>query len=195
MTVRALRLGERRVEVTGTGYAPSGEFREGGRAVDARRRRAPGAGPPDRRAVQRRHARPRRRRGRRPGRPDGGGAARRRRQGRDEKGTWSGSPAHRRGAVQQRGEADDDGPPHAGRPDGRLRQGAPGALADASDALFTDDGRPADDARGPASGCWRTTESWPGGRCASWPWRTRTCRTATARRTWRAGWCSSGWSA
>ena len=36
MTVRALQLGERRIEVSGTGYAPSGEFREGGRAVDAR---------------------------------------------------------------------------------------------------------------------------------------------------------------
>ena len=36
MTVRALQLGERRVDVSGAGYAPSGEFREGGRAVDAR---------------------------------------------------------------------------------------------------------------------------------------------------------------
>jgi Ca2+-transporting ATPase len=36
MTVRALQLGERRIDVSGTGYAPSGEFRESGRAVDAR---------------------------------------------------------------------------------------------------------------------------------------------------------------
>ncbi len=36
MTVRALQLGERRIDVSGTGYAPSGEFREDGRAVDAR---------------------------------------------------------------------------------------------------------------------------------------------------------------
>lgn len=36
MTVRALQLGERRIDVSGAGYAPSGEFREGGRAVDAR---------------------------------------------------------------------------------------------------------------------------------------------------------------
>ena len=36
MTVRAVQLGERRIDVSGTGYAPSGDFREGGRAVDAR---------------------------------------------------------------------------------------------------------------------------------------------------------------
>src|SRR4029079_4032585 len=35
MTVRALQLGDRRIEVTGTGYVTSGEFREGGRAVEA----------------------------------------------------------------------------------------------------------------------------------------------------------------
>jgi Ca2+-transporting ATPase len=34
MTVRALQLGDRRVEVTGGGYAASGEFRIGGHAVD-----------------------------------------------------------------------------------------------------------------------------------------------------------------
>ncbi|MCI0458985.1 MAG: HAD-IC family P-type ATPase [Gemmataceae bacterium] len=32
MTVRAFQLGEQRIEVTGTGYTPSGDFREGGRA-------------------------------------------------------------------------------------------------------------------------------------------------------------------
>src|SRR4029453_10346018 len=36
MTVRALQLGDRRVEVSGAGYVPSREFREGGRDVDAR---------------------------------------------------------------------------------------------------------------------------------------------------------------
>ena len=36
MTVRALQLGGRRVDVSGAGYAPSGEFTEGGRVVDAR---------------------------------------------------------------------------------------------------------------------------------------------------------------
>ncbi len=35
MTVWAVLLGERRIEVTGTGYAMTGEFREGGRGVDA----------------------------------------------------------------------------------------------------------------------------------------------------------------
>ncbi|MGH7305637.1 MAG: cation-translocating P-type ATPase [Candidatus Rokuibacteriota bacterium] len=34
MTVRALQLGERRVEITGSGYAVSGEFRVGGQRVD-----------------------------------------------------------------------------------------------------------------------------------------------------------------
>jgi Ca2+-transporting ATPase len=34
MTVRALHLGDRRVEVTGSGYAASGEFRIGGQRVD-----------------------------------------------------------------------------------------------------------------------------------------------------------------
>jgi Ca2+-transporting ATPase len=37
MTVRALQLGDRRVEVTGGGYAASGEFRVGGQRVDPRR--------------------------------------------------------------------------------------------------------------------------------------------------------------
>jgi Ca2+-transporting ATPase len=36
MTVQALQLGERLAEVSGTGYALSGEFREGGRVLDAR---------------------------------------------------------------------------------------------------------------------------------------------------------------
>ena len=36
MTVRVLHLAGRRIDVSGAGYAPSGEFREGGRAVDAR---------------------------------------------------------------------------------------------------------------------------------------------------------------
>ncbi len=36
MTVRVLQLGGRRIDVSGAGYAPSGEFREGGRAVEAR---------------------------------------------------------------------------------------------------------------------------------------------------------------
>ncbi|HYH69453.1 MAG TPA: cation-transporting P-type ATPase [Urbifossiella sp.] len=36
MTVRAMHLGGRLVDVSGTGYATSGEFREGGRVVDAR---------------------------------------------------------------------------------------------------------------------------------------------------------------
>ncbi|MCY7355075.1 MAG: heavy metal translocating P-type ATPase [Lysobacter sp.] len=35
MTVRAFQLGERRVEVTGAGYAPAGEFRVAGQNVDA----------------------------------------------------------------------------------------------------------------------------------------------------------------
>jgi len=35
MTVRALQLGERLIEVSGTGYVPSGEFRTDGPAVDA----------------------------------------------------------------------------------------------------------------------------------------------------------------
>ena len=35
MTVRAVQLGERRVEVTGTGYTPTGEFRSRGQRVDA----------------------------------------------------------------------------------------------------------------------------------------------------------------
>ena len=83
MTVRALQLGTRRVEVTGSGYAPSGEFRVGGQRVDPGARRPPRAGPPDRRAVQRRQDRPHRRRRRRPRGPDGGGPARRRREGRD----------------------------------------------------------------------------------------------------------------
>jgi P-type Ca2+ transporter type 2C len=34
MTVRAVQLGERRVEVTGTGYAPTGEFRVQGQRID-----------------------------------------------------------------------------------------------------------------------------------------------------------------
>jgi Ca2+-transporting ATPase len=34
MTVRAYHLGDRRVEVTGSGYAPTGEFRVGGRKID-----------------------------------------------------------------------------------------------------------------------------------------------------------------
>ena len=36
MTVRALQLGGRRVDVSGAGYAPSGEFTEAGQAIDAR---------------------------------------------------------------------------------------------------------------------------------------------------------------
>ena len=36
MTVRALQLGERRVDVSGAGYAPSGEFTEAGQAIDTR---------------------------------------------------------------------------------------------------------------------------------------------------------------
>ena len=36
MTVRALQLGDRRIDVSGTGYSTSGDFQEGGRAVDAR---------------------------------------------------------------------------------------------------------------------------------------------------------------
>ncbi len=36
MTVRVLVLDRRHIEVTGSGYAPVGEFREGGRPVDAR---------------------------------------------------------------------------------------------------------------------------------------------------------------
>jgi P-type Ca2+ transporter type 2C len=36
MTVQALQLWGRRIEVTGIGYASTGEFREGGRAIDAR---------------------------------------------------------------------------------------------------------------------------------------------------------------
>jgi Ca2+-transporting ATPase len=34
MTVRALQVAGRHIDVTGTGYTPSGEFREGGRVVD-----------------------------------------------------------------------------------------------------------------------------------------------------------------
>jgi Ca2+-transporting ATPase len=36
MTVQALQLGGRRIDVSGTVYAPAGEFREGGRVVDPR---------------------------------------------------------------------------------------------------------------------------------------------------------------
>jgi P-type Ca2+ transporter type 2C len=36
MTVRALQLGERRVDVSGAGYAPTGEFTEVGRVIDPR---------------------------------------------------------------------------------------------------------------------------------------------------------------
>ena len=36
MTVRVLQLGKRRIDVSGAGYAPTGEFHEGDRAVDAR---------------------------------------------------------------------------------------------------------------------------------------------------------------
>ena len=81
MTVRAFVLDGRRIEVTGTGYAPDGEFREDGRPVDAEGRRPPDPGPADRRAVQRRRHRAPRRPGRRARRPDRGGPDRRGGQG------------------------------------------------------------------------------------------------------------------
>ena len=70
MTVRAVQLGARRVEVTGTGYTPTGEFHVESQRIDVSDRRFASPCAAHRRAVQRREGRSRRRRLHRPRRSD-----------------------------------------------------------------------------------------------------------------------------
>ena len=167
-----------RIEVTGTGYAPEGEFQRDGRPVDAEGRRPPDAGPADRRPVQRRRHRAPRRPERRARRPDRGGPARRGGQGRAGPARpGSRLPAGRRGPVRQRrrsGWSPSTGPRRAGR---WPSQGAGSPRCSTRAGL---------DSPRTASGPWptrtdagssRPTRSWPPAPCGSWPWPTASCPT------------------
>jgi Ca2+-transporting ATPase len=195
MTVRALQLGERRVEITGSGYAATGEFRVQGRRVDP--------GGDDHIALALRigalcsDARIDRVDGRVVVLGDPTEAAlivAAEKAGLEQ--TTLNREQPRIGEIPFSSEAKHMVTVHRAAEGKAVTyvKGAPAVVVEASRRRFTTAGEQLLTLED-ASGSWPSTRSSPAERCACWRSRTGCCPTPTTKASWSKTWYSSGWSA